>query len=193
MKEAYADMERGDPWSDFWGFQDWNDRQRQQRQGRWPSMGRWTPQLDVVEGENDYRIRLSIPGVRPDDVQVTVEQNVVTVSGELRHDEPEQGSRYLHQEHSGGHFTRSIALPGMVDPDQTQAQFEHGVLTISLPKHAATRPRRISVQTSGGQQPIEAQSSSSSGSMRGQTSGRREKSDQASGQSSTQAGPSQKT
>ena len=142
-------MERGDPWSDFWGFQDWTDRQRQQRQGRWPSMGRWTPQLDVVEGENDYRIRLSIPGVRPDDVQVTVEQNVVTVSGELRHDEPEQGSRYLHQEHDAGRFSRSVSLPAGVDAERASARFADGVLTITLPKQEAARRRTIPIQGAG--------------------------------------------
>lgn len=187
-------MERWDPWSDFWGMPDWSERQRQNRQGRWPSMGRWTPQLDVLESENEYRIRLSIPGVAPEDVQVTVEQNVVAVSGELRQQQPEQGSRYLHQEHTAGHFTRSIALPGMVDPDQTHAHFEHGVLTISLPKHAATRPRRIDVHATGGQQPIEAQRSGPSGSPQGQTSGMGEKSGQTSDQkagraTSGQAGP----
>lgn len=152
-------MERWDPWNDFWGMSDWFDRQRQNRWGRWPTMGRWTPQLDVLEGDNDYRIRLSIPGVKPEDVQVTVEQNVVTVSGELRQEEQQQGIRYLHQEHGTGHFTRSIALPSAVDADRTQAQFEHGVLTITLPKHEAARPRRISVQATGGPQAIEAQTS----------------------------------
>jgi HSP20 family protein len=182
-------MERWDPWNDFWGMSDWFDRQRQSRGGRWPAMGRWTPQLDVLEGENDYRIRLSIPGVRPEDVQVTVEQNVVTVSGELRQQE-QQGVRYLHQEHGSGHFTRSIALPGMVDADQTQAQFEHGILTITLPKHEATRPRRISVQTQGSPQSIEAQTSGSQTRMQGQTSDVGEKSGQA---PSAQAGTSSQT
>lgn len=180
-------MERWDPWNDFWGAQDWFERQRQGRQGRWPSMGRWTPQLDVVEGDGDFRIRLSIPGVKPEDVQVTVEQNVVTVSGELRQEEQQQGTRYLHQEHGSGHFTRSIALPGMVDADKTNAQFEHGVLTITLPKHEATRPRRINVQTTGSKQPLEAQTSGSKSGMQGQTSGMGEKSDK---MSSSQAGAS---
>ncbi len=151
-------MERGDSWGDFRNVQEWLERQqRPGLQGRVPSIGRWTPPLDVLEGEDDYRILLALPGVRPDDVQITVEQNVVTVSGELRPRDVESGSRYLHQEQVGGHFTRSIALPGMVDADQTKADYEYGILTITLPKHAAARPRRITVQTKGGAPPVEGQ------------------------------------
>lgn len=155
-------MDRENPWADVGALQEWLERQqRQARQGRWPAMGRWTPQLDVLEGDDAYSIRLAVPGVRPEDVQITVEQNVVTVSGELRQPEPEGGARYLHQEQGGGHFTRSIALPGMVDPDQTRATFEHGIVTIVLPKHAATRPRRIAVQATGGQETLQPHSAGS--------------------------------
>lgn len=157
-------MDRENPWAEVGALQEWFERQqRQARQGRWPAMGRWTPQLDVLEGDDAYSIRLAVPGVRPDDVQITVEQNVVTVSGELRQQEPEGGARYLHQEREGGHFTRSIALPGMVDPDQTRATFEHGVVTIALPKHAATRPRRIAVQATGGGQTAAAPAADAGG------------------------------
>jgi HSP20 family protein len=153
-------MERQDPLSEYRAIQEWLERQhRQVVQGRVPSIGRWTPQLDVLEGENDYRIQLALPGVRPDDVQITVEQAVVTVSGELPQQVPESGTRYLHQERVGGHFTRSIALPGMVDADRTSAHYEHGIMTITLPKHAATRPRRIAVQTTGDTQPPAPQGS----------------------------------
>lgn len=150
-------MDRSDPLSEFRTIQEWLERQqRQALQGGVPSIGRWTPRLDVLEGENDYRIQLALPGVRPEDVQITVEQSVVTVSGELHQQIPESGARYLHQEQVGGHFTRSIALPGMVDADQTSAHYEHGIMTITLPKHAATRPRRITVQTTGEKQTVEA-------------------------------------
>ena len=152
-------MERADPLSEYRNIQEWMERQqRQGLLGRVPSIGRWTPQLDVLEGENDYRIQLALPGVRPADVQITVEQSVVTVSGELHQSAPDSGTRYLHQEQVGGHFTRSIALPGMVDADQTSAHYEHGIMTITLPKHAATRPRRITVQTGGDKPPVEGQS-----------------------------------
>jgi len=142
-------LDRWDPFRDLMTMRDAMDRFWREGFPATTSSGTWAPRMDVVEEPNQYRVRMSIPGVKPDDVQIQVEQNMLTVSGELRQEQAPSGGRYLHQEHYAGSFSRSISLPGGIDTEQANAQFEHGVLTITLPKSEAARPRRIQVQAGG--------------------------------------------
>lgn len=150
-------INRWDPFGSFQTMRDMMDRMvREPMFGAWPGAGAMAPPMEVTEDSNEYQVRLAIPGVRPEDVQIQLEQNVLTINGEMRADQGREGRRTLHQERNYGAFSRSIALPGSIDADKVSAQFEYGVLTVTMPKHEAARPRSIQIQT-GGRQTIQGQ------------------------------------
>ncbi len=141
-------INRWDPFGTMLSMRDMMDRMmRDPFSALTPSSGMMAPPMEVTEDANQYQVRLSVPGVKPEDVNIQVEQNVLTVNGELRQPPNQSGQRTLHQERSYGTFMRSIALPGSIDAAKAAANFEHGVLTITLPKHEAARPRSIPIQT----------------------------------------------
>lgn len=107
------------------------------------------PRLDLHESDDEYVISAAIPGVTPDDVEITVDDGMVHIRGEIRRDESVEEDQYLYQERSFGHFARSIGLPAAIQPDKAEATFENGVLTLRMPKSEETKPRRIRI--SGGE------------------------------------------
>ncbi len=113
----------------------------------------WGLPLDVAEGENAYIVRASIPGINPDDVDVSISDNVLTIRGEMKHQEDQQNERLVLRERRMGSFTRSVSFPMAVDADRVEASCEHGVLTLRLPKAETSRPRRINI---GGRRTIDA-------------------------------------
>jgi HSP20 family protein len=107
----------------------------------------WVPAVDVLEQPDAIRIALEIPGVNPDQVQIAVEDNVLTVSGskeQLTEDKTERVHRY---ERSYGSFARTFTLPVSVEAGAITAKAENGVLTLNLPKVEKAKPRTIAVQT----------------------------------------------
>lgn len=112
--------------------------------------------LDVSEGDDAYIVRASIPGVKPEELEISVQNNMLTIQGETKSEEEHQDDRWHLRERRFGKFQRSIGLPSNVDPDQIDATYENGVLTLTLPKSEEAKPRRISVQ-SNGQRTIEGQ------------------------------------
>lgn len=118
----------------------------------------WVPAVDVRETENDIALDVELPGIKPEEVNVSVDQGVLTISGE-KHEERKEGEegRYHTIERRYGSFTRSFTLPQGVSEDQIEAEFENGVLTVRIPKAALPQPRRIQIggragQTGGRQQ-----------------------------------------
>jgi HSP20 family protein len=108
--------------------------------------------LDVAETENEFVIKAALPGVKPDDVQITVQGDTLTIRGESKAEEEKKGEHWHIRERRFGAFQRSVTLATPVDPDRAQAQYEHGVLTLTLPKSEAAKPRQIKVGgTSQGQ------------------------------------------
>jgi len=103
--------------------------------------------LDLYDTENEYVARLAVPGLKPDNFDITMQQNVLTING---HTQPEQaeGVQYHVREQRFGDFTRSIQFPTPVNADQIQAHLADGILTINVPKAEATKPRRIMVKSS---------------------------------------------
>jgi HSP20 family protein len=101
--------------------------------------------LDVKEGENDFVIKASLPGVKPDDVQITVHGDVLSIRGETKVEEEKKGETWHLRERRHGAFQRSVSLATPIDADKAQAHFEHGVLTLTLPKAEAARPKQIKV------------------------------------------------
>lgn len=115
-------------------------------------------EMDVMEKGDAVVVKASLPGVKPEDVHVTVEQNVLTIRGETRAETDQSQGRYHHRERRVGRFARSVLLPTDVDPSQCDADFEHGVLTVTLPKAERSRSRQIPVRGArGGQGMIEGQ------------------------------------
>ena len=103
--------------------------------------------LDVTENDNAYAITANLPGMNPDDIEVTFHDGVLTISGETKREEEREGDRALVRERSYGKFTRSLRLPQPVDADAIDSSYDNGVLTLTLPKSAEAQPRRISVKS----------------------------------------------
>lgn len=101
--------------------------------------------LDVSENDNELVVKASLPGVKPEDVQITVQEDVLTIRGESKAEEEKKGQTWRLRERRFGAVERSISLPVVVDPDKARAQFEHGVLTLTLPKSEAAKPKQIKV------------------------------------------------
>lgn len=107
----------------------------------------WAPPMDVHDEDDSLRFTFEIPGVNPDDVDVTVENGVLTVSGEKKFErksgDEKKGPYSVERRY--GRFERSITLPQSVDTEQVSARYENGVLTLELPKSAESRKRKIQI------------------------------------------------
>lgn len=123
-------------------------------------------QMNVSETENGYEVDVLLPGVKLEDIEVTVEQNTLTIRGQYTHrteqpPEQQQGQRrnWLRREISSGSFQRSVTFPKPIDPNKISANFENGVLTIKAPISETSRTRRIEIgrgQTQPQQVTVEA-------------------------------------
>lgn len=109
----------------------------------------WLPPVDIFEEDNAIRITSEIPGVRPEDVKLSVENNLLTISGTKRQVAEERTDRVHRYERTYGAFERSFTLPASVDANGIKATYEHGVLTVTLPKVEKAKPRQIEVQVTG--------------------------------------------
>ena len=116
----------------------------------WPyqdsALAAWVPPVDVFEQADAIRIVAEVPGVKPEDVKISVENNVLTIHGTKQQVAEERTERVHRYERSYGTFERSFTLPTTVDAGNIKADYEHGVLTVTLPKVEKARPRHIEVQ-----------------------------------------------
>jgi HSP20 family protein len=106
---------------------------------------RWVPAMDLVETADHYVLHADLPGLDDDDVNVQLEDNVLTISGERKtqHEQREEG--YYRIERAFGNFARSLTLPDGIDPDAVQAHFDRGVLEIRIPKPEQKKPRQVQI------------------------------------------------
>ena len=110
------------------------------------------PRLDVREAQNEIAVCVELPGVKPADVDIRIEGNVLTVRGEKKNEFEQQQQDYHVMERSYGRFQRSLQLPFAPNPDQVRADFDQGVLTVHVPKQPEQeRSRRVEIQSSGTQ------------------------------------------
>jgi HSP20 family protein len=107
------------------------------------------PATDIVELEKSIELTVDLPGVQPDGVEVKLEGDVLTVTAERKHPSPEESSRFIRRERSGGRFARSFVLPDSVEGTTPTAQYKHGVLTITLPKKELAQPKTLKVTVDG--------------------------------------------
>jgi len=106
------------------------------------------PAIDLYETENEYVVKVAMPGLKPDNFEITAQQNVLTIQGRTQDEEKQEGARYHVQEQHFGEFLRTIRFPSQVDPDKIQASLSNGILTVRVPKAEAAKPKRISVKAS---------------------------------------------
>ncbi|HXQ27897.1 MAG TPA: Hsp20/alpha crystallin family protein [Gemmatimonadales bacterium] len=106
----------------------------------------WSPAVDVLEEPAAIRIVAEVPGIAPNEVKISLENNLLTISGAKRQTADERTDQVHRYERSYGTFTRSFTLPATVDPNAITAAYEHGVLTVTLPKAEKARPRQIQVE-----------------------------------------------
>jgi HSP20 family protein len=102
----------------------------------------------VFEDKDAVKIVAEVPGVPPEDVKISLENNVLTIRGEKKQQAEERNERVHRYERTYGSFERSFALPRTVDPEKIQAGYQNGVLTVSVPKAEKARPREIPIQVS---------------------------------------------
>ncbi len=111
-----------------------------------PLSGSLSVPVDLWEEKDAYHLRADVPGIRPDDIEIAVTHDTVTVSGELKTEMEKKDEGWLRQERRTGKFTRSFTLPVEIDANKVDATFENGVLHLTLPKSEAVRPKQIKVR-----------------------------------------------
>lgn len=111
-----------------------------------PLSGSLSVPVDLWEEKDAYHLRADVPGIRPDDIEIAVTHDTVTVSGELKTEMEKKDEGWLRQERRTGKFTRSFTLPVEIDANKVDATFENGVLHLTLPESEAVRPKQIKVR-----------------------------------------------
>ena len=114
----------------------------------WPSIwdDRFRPSLDVYETSDNLVVKATIPGVKPDDITLTLKQGVLVIQGKAEEAREEKEERYYLRERRSGGFHRAISLPEGLDVKKAEATFEDGVLTVTLPRTEEAKPQEIKVK-----------------------------------------------
>jgi HSP20 family protein len=107
----------------------------------------WSPSVDLIRRDDALVLRADIPGIKPDDVKIEVEDNVLTVSGEHREETEEKKERYMRRERRYGSFSRSMVLPKGVTADDIEATTEDGVLEVTIPVPKAAEKQEVEVKS----------------------------------------------
>ena len=113
---------------------------------RWQPSTNWGLAVDVSENDEVFLITASVPGVNPDDIEITISDNVLTIKGEFKSEETIEEEKYHLRERRYGSFGRSLTLPVAVNADEVDASYENGVLKLEVPKADEVKPRRIQIQ-----------------------------------------------
>ncbi len=106
----------------------------------------WVPSVDIKEDKDAYEVSADVPGVDPKDIDVSLEEGVLTVKGERKAENKDEGKGYTRTERVYGNFSRRFTLPDTVDADNISAKTEHGVLTLRIPKKEKALPKKIAVE-----------------------------------------------
>jgi HSP20 family protein len=112
--------------------------------------GGWSPSVDVVRKEDELVLRADLPGIKPDEVKIEVEDDVLTVSGEHREESEEKKEHYMRRERRYGSFSRSMVLPKGVQADDIEAKCEDGVLEATIPVPKGEEKQKVEVKPKSG-------------------------------------------
>ncbi len=105
----------------------------------------WSPSVDIVEEDNSYLIHADVPGIKPSDIDVSMDKGVLTIKGFREDDTKQETDKYKRVERVRGSFYRSFTLPEVADFEKIKAKTKDGVLTVTIPKGKAAQPRKITV------------------------------------------------
>jgi HSP20 family protein len=144
---------RFEPFRDLVTFQDRLNRifedafrgSRGASEEEWALGGSWAPSVDIYEHDGNLVLKAELPGIDPKDVDVRVENNVLTLQGERKLDSEVKRESYHRVERSYGAFSRSFTLPTVVDTDKIKAEFKDGLLRLVLPKKEEAKPKQIAI------------------------------------------------
>lgn len=114
-------------------------------QGEEVSNRSWVPPVDIQETEEGYRLQAELPGLTKDDIQITLENNVLRLTGERKYERDVKKESFHRIERTYGTFSRAFALPHQVNAEGVQAAFENGILTLTVPKAEQAKPRKIAI------------------------------------------------
>jgi HSP20 family protein len=109
----------------------------------------WSPAVDIYETENELVLKADLPDVKLENIDVRVENETLTIKGERRFEQQENSKGFHRIERSYGTFVRSFSVPGTVETDKVGADYRDGVLTVTLPKKEAAKPRQVKVAVKG--------------------------------------------
>ena len=112
---------------------------------------RWIPAMDLVETDDHFVLKADLPGLTESDVNIELESNVLTISGERKAEHEAKKDGYYRLERTSGTFSRTLTLPEGIDADAVTANFDNGVLEVRIPKPAEAKPRRVQIGVGGGE------------------------------------------
>ena len=110
------------------------------------TVAEWSPLVDITEDDKEYLIKADLPEVKKEDVKLTVQDDVMTISGERKYEKEEKGKKYHRVERAYGSFMRSFTLPEDADGSKVSAEYKEGVLKVHLPKSEKAKPKSIEVK-----------------------------------------------
>lgn len=138
------------PWGSMAGLRQEMDRLFERffetRPDEWFGLGEWAPSLDLSETKEALVAKVEVPGMDSKDIQISLQENLLTIKGEKRQEKEEKDERHHRVERSYGAFTRAVRLPVAVDAGKVNAAYKNGVLTITLPKTPAAKGTVIPVK-----------------------------------------------
>ena len=152
-----TNLTRWDPFREMMTLRNWMDRWMDtplSTLSTWQPAS-WDLALDVAETDDDFVVKASLPGINPEDLEITYNNNMLTIKGEVKEERDVEEHRYHLRERRYGSFSRSLSLPTSVKADAIEANYEAGVLTLHLPKAEEAKPKRIPVHSGQAPQMIE--------------------------------------
>jgi HSP20 family protein len=112
----------------------------------------WAPAVDIYEGEHELVVKADLPDVKPEELDIRVENNILTIRGQRKFEKKADEKNYLRVERAYGSFARSFSLANTVNTDAIKADYRDGVLTLSVPKREEAKPKQIKVNVNAGGQ-----------------------------------------
>ena len=114
------------------------------------SLSAWAPSVDIYETENELIIKADLPDLNEKDIDIRVENNMLTIRGERKFEQKVKEENYLRVERTFGSFSRSFSLPNTVNTEAIKAEYKQGVLSVELPKRAESKPKQVKVNVTNG-------------------------------------------
>jgi len=139
---------RGNPFTDLMDIRNEMDRLLSDTFGSFGGeRAGWRPAVDVEEGENEFTVTAELPGINKEDINISITDNQLTISGEIGETRDVQEKNYHVKERIRGKFARGVTLPTTVDSNQAEASYEDGILTVRLPKAEEAKPKQIEIKS----------------------------------------------